>query len=323
MVGCWARFGLFLALFPTVAVCLAPGSLELRGKVLVPEGYRHRVVVVTLFGVTTAYMSHQQVLHNFGFKFSKLEPGPYTIGVSVRGLEEMRQTIEVSPGLADRKGRVYVEMRLGGAARPGTGRTVSVRLLSVPQKARELYRRAVASLGRRDVPGAVTLLEQAVDQAPQFAEALNTLGTIYNQKKDFPKAEGYFREALQKDPEAYAPLVNLGGVLLAQRSLAEARTHNEKAVELRPDDALARCQLGWVYLEMGELDKAMPQFQEAKRLDPGHFSRPQLGLADIYARRSQPAQAVAELEDYLRRHPDDPEAPRIREEITRLRTGPK
>jgi regulator of sirC expression with transglutaminase-like and TPR domain len=46
-------------------------------------------------------------------------------------------------------------------------------------------------------------------------------------------------------------------------------------------------------------------------------------LADIYVRRSQPAQAVAELEDYLRRHPDDEEAPKIREEIARLRAGPK
>jgi len=314
---------LLLALLRPVAFCVAPQALELRGKVLVPEGYRHRTAVVTLFGVTNAYMTHQPVLHNFVFKFRKLEPGSYTIGVSVRGLDEMRKTIDVSPGLADSKGRVYVELNLGADPRPGTGRTVSVRLLSVPRKARDLYRRAVDSLGRRDVARAVTLLEQAVDQAPQFAEALNTLGTIYNQKKDFPKAEEYFREALRKDPNAYAPLVNLGGVLLAQRNLAEALTHNEKAVELRPDDALARCQLGWVYLGMGEMDKALPQFQEAKRLDPAHFSRPQLGLANIYARRSQPDLAVAELEDYLRRHPDDPERSRIREEITRLRAGPK
>jgi Tfp pilus assembly protein PilF len=322
-VGCWARFALFLALLPTVASGYATELLELRGKVLLPEGYRHRMAVVTLFGVTTAYMSHQQVLHNFVFKFRKLEPGPYTIGVSVRGLEELRQTIDVSPGLADPKGRVYVEMSVQLAPRPGAGRTVSVRLLSVPQKARDLYRRALERLEKRDVAHAVTLLEQAVGQAPQFAEALNTLGTIYNQKKDFPKAEEYFRESLRKDPNAYPPLVNLGGVLLAQRNLPEALSYNQKAVDLRPNDALARCQLGWVYLEMGELDKAAPQFQEAKRLDPGHFSRPQLGLADIHARRARPAQAVAELEDYLRRHPDDPGAAKIREEISRLRAGPK
>ncbi len=322
-MGRGARFGLLLALLQPAASSLAPELLEVRGKVLVPEAYRRRVVVVTLFGVTTAYMSHKQVLHGFGFKFSKLEPGPYTIGVAVRGLDELRKTIEVSPGLADSKGRIYVELSLGEAPRPGTGRTVSVRQLSVPQKARDLYRRAIDSLGRRDVPRAVASLEQAIEQAPQFAEALNTLGTIYNQKKDFPKAEEYFRKALEKDPDAYAPLVNLGGVLMAQRKLAEALTHNEKAVERRPDDALARCQLGWVYLGMGELEKAQPQFQEAKRLDPGHFSRPQLGLAEIHARRFRPAEAVVELEDYLRRHPDDPDAVRMREEIARLKARAK
>jgi len=317
-VVCWARIVLVLAILRPLASGLAP-ELELRGKVLVPEGYRQRVAVVTVFGVTTAYMSHQQVLHNFGFKFRKLPPGPYTIGVSMRGLEEIRRTIEVSPGLADDKGRIYVELRLEDVPRSGTGRTVSVRQLSVSEKARAVYRRAIESLGRRDIARAVTLLEQAVSQAPQFVEALNTLGTIYNQKKDYPKAEEYFREALRKDPAAYAPLVNLGGVLLAQGNLSEALTLNQDAVQTHPDDALARCQLGWVYLEMRDYDKALPHFQEAKRLDPGHFSRPQLGLAGIYASRSQNAQAISELEDYVRRHPDEPEAPKIRDEITRLK----
>lgn len=319
----WIHIGLLLALILTTGRCLAGELLELRGKVHVPEGYRHRVVVVTLSGITSVYLAHRQVLHNSGFKFNKLEPGPYTISAAVRGPNEIRQTIEVSPGVADGKRRVYVDLSMHGTPRPGTGRVVSVRLLSVPDKARDLYRRAIESLGKRDVARAVTLLEQAVAQAPQFAEALNTLGTIYNQKRDFPKAEEYFREALRRDPNAFAPLVNLGGVLLAQRKLAEALTHNQEAVLLRPDDALARCQLGWVYLGMNDLDKAMPQFQEAKRLDPQHFSRPQLGLADIHARRSQPGKAVAELEDYLRRHPDDREAPQIREEITRLKARSK
>src|SRR5258706_11216985 len=190
-------------MFPAVSACLAPRMLEVRGKVLLPEGYRRRPAMVTLFGVASLYMAHQQVLHNSGFRFSKLEAGPYTIGVSMRGLEEMRRTIEVSSGLADDKGRVYVELDMRESARPGVGRTVSVRQLSVPEKARDLYRKAIESLRRYDVARSVNLLEQAVAQAPQFVEALNTLGTIYNQKKEYPKAERYFREALRRDPNAY------------------------------------------------------------------------------------------------------------------------
>jgi tetratricopeptide (TPR) repeat protein len=311
-----------VAAFCPLAVCLAPEQLELRGKVLIPEGYRQRAATVSLAGVTSTYLAHKQVLHNSGFKFSKLPPGPYTIAASVRGLEELRQTIEISPALADPRGRVFVELRIEPTPR-SSGRTVSVRQLALPGKARDLFRKALDSLGRRDAARAITLLEQAIAEAPRFVEALNTLGTIYNQKREYAKAEGYFREALRHEPEAFAPLVNLGGVLLAQRKYQEALRYNREAAEMRPNDALARCQLGWVYLHLDELERAATELQEAKRLDPGHFSRPQLGLASIHARRAQPAEAIAEMEDYLRRHPDDPDAPQIRDEIARLKGGPK
>ena len=60
----------------------------------------------------------------------------------------------------------------------------------------------------------------------------------------------------------------------------------------------------------------------AKRLDPTHFSHPQLTLAEIHLRRNEPGLAADELEDFLRQHPDWPKATEIRLAIAKFRSHP-
>jgi outer membrane protein assembly factor BamD (BamD/ComL family) len=58
---------------------------------------------------------------------------------------------------------------------------------------------------------------------------------------------------------------------------------------------------------------------EAKRLDPAHFSRPQWTLAQIYLRTGDPKAAAAELEEFIRLHPDSPDRERARAAIEELK----
>jgi tetratricopeptide (TPR) repeat protein len=169
------------------------------------------------------------------------------------------------------------------------------------------------------VEGAVSHLERAVEIAPQYSIAWNNLGTIAYQSRRFTDAERYFRRSLEQDRTAFEPLVNLGGVLLTVGNLDEALEYNVGAVLARPNDALANSQLGMTYFAVGSLNLAEKYLEIAKRLDPGHFSHPQLTLAAIHVRRHESAKAVAELEDFLQRHPDSPRAAELRETITRMR----
>jgi regulator of sirC expression with transglutaminase-like and TPR domain len=57
----------------------------------------------------------------------------------------------------------------------------------------------------------------------------------------------------------------------------------------------------------------------ARRIDPAHFSHPQLVLAEIHLRRGENSAAADALEDFLRHHPDFPAADKIRENIAKLR----
>ena len=117
----------------------------------------------------------------------------------------------------------------------------------------------------------------------------------------------------------YEPLVNLGGVLINLRKLDEALELNVHAVLVRPGDALANSQLGMTYFEVGNFDAAVKYLERARKIDPAHFSHPQIYLAEIHLRRDEKREAAAVLEDYVTHHPDDPVVTRMREQIVRLR----
>jgi len=191
--------------------------------------------------------------------------------------------------------------------------------LAIPDQARREYEEAEKKLAKRDVEGAVAHLERAVELAPRFAPAWNNLGTIAYQSRAFPRAETCFRKSLEADPDFYQPLVNLGGVLINLAKFDEALRYNLYAALTRPNDALANSQLGMNYFFLDKPDLARKYLTAAKRLDPAHFSHPQLILAEIDLRQKDRAAAVGELEEFLQYHPDSPEAGKIKENIAKLR----
>jgi tetratricopeptide (TPR) repeat protein len=73
------------------------------------------------------------------------------------------------------------------------------------------------------------------------------------------------------------------------------------------------------YFEVGRYDDAIRHLEQARRLDPAHFSHPQLYLAEIYLRRDDPRAAADAMEDFLKHHPDYPQAERMRGKIAELR----
>lgn len=296
---------------------LAVLVFELVGQVLPPAR-----AAVTLHGATTPFSSSTLSGTDGRFRFRDLAAGTYTLSAFIPGRGEGQQTIDIGPSFADADRRVKVTLQVKESAsdleREGT---VSIRELAIPDKARRAYADAQKKLERRDVDGAVERLQAALEMAPNFSAAWNNLGTISYQTGKYPEAESYFRRGLQSDPESFAPLVNLGGVLLTLGNIDQAMQYNLFAVLARPDDALANSQLGMSYFAAGSPDLAKKYLLKAKSLDPAHFSHPQLVLAEIYLREGDAGGAAAELEDFLARHPDAPQAPKIREAAARLRTG--
>ncbi len=278
---------------------------------------------VMLFGVSGPFSASVLSDPSGRFTFKKLEAGSYTLAIFVPADGEARRTIEIGPSTADSHGRIALRLDLkeGDFARaPVLERhTVTARQLAIPDKALRLYEEAGKSLSRRDSESAVRRLEEAVALAPAFSAAWNQLGTIAYQEQKYTRAEECFRRALAANPASYEPLVNLGGVLINLRKLDEALDYNVHAVLVRPTDALAHAQLGMTYFEMGRPEEAEKHFTQAVALDPAHFSHPQLFLAQIHMRRGDRKAAADDLDNFLRYHPDWPEAAKLRAAIANLR----
>jgi len=292
---------------------------ELRGRLLPATR-----ASVWLHGATAPFEDSTLADDEGRFRFRDLLAGTYTLGAFVPGRGEMRRTIEVGPSRADARKRIELTVEFRDAefeSRDTLRREamVSARELAIPDRARREYEDAERRLARRDVEGAIAHFERAVELAPQFSDAWNHLGTIAYQARDYTRAETCFRKALDADPKAFQPLVNLGGVSLNLSKFEEALQYNLYAALTRPNDALANSQLGMSYFYLDKLDLAQKYLTAAKRLDPAHFSHPQVMLAEIALRRQDRTAAAAELAEFLQYHPDSPEAGKIKERLEQLR----
>jgi Flp pilus assembly protein TadD len=300
------------------AVCLGaverPSTFEIRGEIL-----PHAAAAVSLHAVANPFATSTLAGLDGRFRFRKVEAGAYTISVSQPQHGETRTTLHIGPGTADAKGRVVIRVDTQGEAlhrEPEV--TISARAWQIPARAQHAYEEASRQIARRDYDGAIASLRRAVEIAPRFAAAWNHLGTIAYQTQHYGEAAGYFRQGLAADPAAYEPLVNLGGVLLNLGNSEEARKYNLEAVRQRPNDALAQSQLGLAYLLLNQLDLAEKPLLRACQLDPGHFSHPQLHLAEVYVRREF-RRAADQLDDFLHHYPDWPDAARMRQTIEQWR----
>jgi tetratricopeptide (TPR) repeat protein len=308
-------------LLPAVlaAVAFAADPLfDLSGQLQPP-----RRASVSLFGTGNPFATATLTDAAGRFNFKKLRADDYTVAVFVTGRGEARRTVEVGPAAAGSRHRVFLTLDLKDSDfefdAPVPQYSVSTTQLAIPKEAQREYLEAEKDLEKHDPDAAVKRLEAAVAMAPQFAVAWNELGTIAYQTRKFDRAEECFRQALEQDPGAFDPLVNLGGVLVTVHKLDQAVDYNLRAVLARPHDALANSQLGLTYFELGRVDLAQKYLERTRQLDPAHFSRPQLLLAEIHLRRGERREAAAVLEEFLKYHPDWPQAAKMKQTIVELR----
>jgi tetratricopeptide (TPR) repeat protein len=293
-------------------------AYDLTGRIEPPVA-----VPVLLHGAKTPFENSTASDATGRFHFSKIPAGTYTLVISTAARGELMQTVELTAGTVNSKGYLDLVLniadgRLESDRVSGTRAAVSATVLSIPNRATQEYESAQHCLTHGDSACALGHLRRAVEIAPRFTAAWNQLGTIAYQAHEYSDAETNFRRALTADPEAFEPLVNLGGVLLNLARPREALGYNQRAVARRPNDALANSQLGLTYFYIGDPDLAEKYLKLSIQLDPAQFSNPQLTLADIYLRRGDRDQALAVLQDFLKRHPESAQAADVRRRIAQL-----
>jgi tetratricopeptide (TPR) repeat protein len=77
--------------------------------------------------------------------------------------------------------------------------------------------------------------EQAVKLKPDYAEAINNLGTVYYARKSFRRAIVYYKRALKLSPESASIYSNLGTAYFARKQYMEATDAFQTALKLDPE----------------------------------------------------------------------------------------
>jgi tetratricopeptide (TPR) repeat protein len=159
------------------------------------------------------------------------------------------------------------------------------------------------------------LLEGVVKLAPDFPDAHNLLGTVYQGMDRYRDAEKQYNMARNLSPGSVAPLINLGVLYLQE---AEA---NEKegpfVTGVMYDDSLHSLQdanrvdprnptvyylLGVLFYRAHSYRFAEASFNEAISIDV-HVGPARLALANVYIRQQKWKEALDQFDKYLAENP--------------------
>lgn len=145
---------------------------------------------------------------------------------------------------------------------------------------------------------AVNHLEQAITLSPNYAEAYNGLGNVYQRINQLSEAKNYYKKATNLRDDYIDAFVNLGTVFLKTNELDEAEHYFHLIIKLFPQHAAANFQLGNIAYQQHKLDEAISYYEKI----PTHANA-QLNLSSILLEQGLVEKAIEKLKEILASNP--------------------
>jgi tetratricopeptide (TPR) repeat protein len=193
------------------------------------------------------------------------------------------------------------------------GPTVSVRELSVPDKARRAFQKGVERIAAKDWAGSISEFEKAIKAFGYLYEAYYKIGIARLELQQGDAAEAAFRKAIEVSEGNYAPpFFGLGLVLSNAGQYQEAEEAVRAGLHLAPMDAAGHFTMAWVLYRAQRIAEAEDSAREAVRRNP-NFAMAHLLLAQIHRWQNKVPALVEDLNTFLRLDPDGPRSSGARE----------
>jgi tetratricopeptide (TPR) repeat protein len=122
--------------------------------------------------------------------------------------------------------------------------------------ARKMYREAIETY------------KTGPEDSPVLA---NKIGIGYHQMLDMENARKYYERAIKLRPDYAEAINNLGTIYYARKSYRRSITQYKKALRLTPDSASILSNLGTSYFARKNYELAFETYQQALKLDPEVF----------------------------------------------------
>jgi Tfp pilus assembly protein PilF len=170
--------------------------------------------------------------------------------------------------------------------------------LRIPDSALKEMRTAQKFVQKRMLYRALYHLKRAIKQAPQCAQAYNSLGVVYFKGGHAREAEKAFLRAAELGPASPSAQANLGLLYLVTDRPAEAIHPLEQASMLQPLDAASATHVAEALFKSGRISDAEQWCRRALDLDPGMHRTVHL-LCCIYARQMKYREAIDLLREFF------------------------
>ncbi|MDR2490686.1 MAG: tetratricopeptide repeat protein [Spirochaetaceae bacterium] len=147
------------------------------------------------------------------------------------------------------------------------------------------------------------LLEDIVQDSPNFVPALNDLGKIaIEAQKNLKKAASYYDTALKAEPANEDSLIGRARVYRLEKKYDDAFTVLGRGLQFHPKSAVLYSERGRLYRNRGALDEALSDMDTAVKLEPSdYWYTYDRGLVLLDKNRKQEA-----LDDFKRAASIDP-----------------
>ncbi len=168
----------------------------------------------------------------------------------------------------------------------------------------ELYNKGKSAFDAKNYDDALDYFDQAISSNPNYADAYNYKGLVYDRKGQSEDAFVNYKKAVELNPNDAIINNNLAITYAVKKEFAFAIKHSKKAIEINPNYANAYNNLGYVHDLKEEKNKALEYFTKSVELDPQNgygFA----AIGRIYADREKYSDAVEWYKKSLEVDPND------------------
>ena len=296
------------------------GQNTIQGDIITPNGQRlDRPVNVRLHTIRGEISTISN--GNGSFVFRQLTGGRYTVRVDAGdAYASATATVEIPQAQSGGAmlGSTYsVQLYL----RPSSGQPVTKSVVSAadpPKAAVDLYNKALESVKAGEREKAIEQLKAALAIHPSFAAALNGLGVQYMKLGKYQAAYEAFNAALTITPDSFILHLNCGVTLFQLNKYAEAEAEFAAALLRNETSGATHVYRARSLIALNRLDDAAKSLKRAVEIGGDDVKVAHRYLAGIYVEKGEAAEAVKELELYLKATPASKETDQIKNLIKEL-----
>src|SRR5262245_8450241 len=264
---------------------------------------------------------------NGSFVFRSLVAGRYAVRMDPG--DPYAQAYEVvdvpESGGGGRIGGIFnVQIHLRLRAQPGSTAGV-VNANAPPKNAVDLYNKALNSVKEGHREKAIEQLQAALKIDPTFIAAINGLGVQYLKLGKYQEAYDTFSSASKLSDDSFVLHLNTGMSLFYLGKFSEAELQLRVALQKNEASGAAHLYRGRALIGLNYLKEAAVDLNRAIEIGGDEIKTAHRYLGGIYMETGETAEAVKQLELYLKAVPDAKDADQIKSLIKDLnkKSGPK